>query len=51
MSSILAGGAKSTAENPSKIKVFRRFFIFTGKEKNRKFHRFSLANSPSANGN
>lgn len=32
-------------------KGFRRFFIFMGKEKNREIHRFSLANSPSANGN
>ena len=43
--------AKSFAGKPSKIKGFRRFFIFTGKEKNREIHRFSLANSPSANGN
>lgn len=35
----------------SKIKGFRRFSIFAEKEKNRKINRFSLANSPSANGN
>lgn len=43
------GNAKNSAGKPSKIKGFRRFFIFTGKEKNREIHRFSLANSPSAN--
>ena len=49
MSSILAGGAKSTTEKPSKIKAFRRFYFCeeTAKTKN---HRFSLANFPSANG-
>ena len=49
MGSIPAGGAKSTAEKPSKIKAFRRFFIFTGKEKNREIHGFSLANSLQGN--
>ena len=49
MSSILAGGAKNSAGKPSKIKGFRRFFIFTGKEKNREIHGFSLANSLQGN--
>lgn len=40
MSSILAGGAKSTAEKPSKIKAFRRFFIFAKKQQKRKITNF-----------
>lgn len=49
MSSILAGGAKSAAEKPSKIKVFR-LFLFLFKDDEIKKQKISLANSPSANG-
>ena len=48
--SLLSCLHKNSAGKPSKIKGFRRFFIFTEKEKNREIHGFSLANSPSANG-
>ena len=44
------GNAKNSAGNLSKIKGFRRFFIFTKKQQKRKNHKFSLANSLSANG-
>lgn len=49
MSSILAWGTKSTAEKPSKIKGFRCFFIFAKKQQKRENHKFSSANSTSAN--
>ena len=45
-----AEDAKNSAGKPSKIKGFRRFFIFTKKQQKRKNHKFSSANSPSANG-
>ena len=47
----ITSGTPKSAGNLRKIKGFRRFFIFIGKEKNREIHRFSLANSTSANGN
>jgi hypothetical protein len=43
-------GAPQAMPKAFVFKGFRRFFIFTKKQQKRKNHKFSLANSPSANG-
>ena len=43
-------GAPQAMPKAFVFKGFRRFFIFTKKQQKRKNHKFSLANSPTANG-